>query len=118
MLLVRSGRHGFQLGLDNLFHFPDPTQVGVNVVLFLAVENLLSVQVHFKAAIRAGGERDRHIATKSPEELVRHPRGGRVMLSRDTVHDVYEGFPFTGHHYPPSYELSEFFSESAWLEAR
>jgi hypothetical protein len=45
----------------------------------------------------AGGERDGYIARKGTKKLVRHPRGGRVMFSSDTVHDVNENFPLRSH---------------------
>ena len=104
-LLVSGGWHSVQLRLDRLLHFPHPDQVGHGVALFLPVENLLTIQIHFEPGIRAGGERDRYISAKGTEELVRHPRGGRAMLSSDTVHDVNQGFPLRRHLYPPLYEL-------------
>ena len=105
-MLVSSGWHSIQFLLDHFLQSPHYTQVWVDVAFFLPVENLLTIQIHFEPAIRAGGERDRDISAKSTKELVRHPRGGRVMFSSDAVHDVYENFPFRSHLYPPSYELA------------
>jgi hypothetical protein len=107
-LLVSSGWHSSELLLHYLLQSPHYTQVWVDVAFFLPVENLLTIQIHFEPAIRAGGERDRDISAKSTKELVRHPRGGRVMFSSDAVHDVYENFPFRSHLYPPSYELAAY----------
>jgi hypothetical protein len=91
--LVSGGWHSIEFLLNHLLQSPYHTQVWVDVTFFLAVENLLTIQIHFEPAIRTGGERDRNITTKSTKELVRHPRGGRVMFSSDAVHDVYENFP-------------------------
>src|SRR5262249_28703277 len=107
-----------QLLLDELFQLPQPDQVGhCTVRLLLAVENLLAIQIHFKPAIRARGQGDRYITTESTEELVRHPRGGRVMFSTDTVQDVDQRFPLS-HRYPPSYELASHPSQSTWQYAQ
>jgi hypothetical protein len=107
-LLVSSGWHSIQFLLDHFLQSPHYTQVWVDVAFFLPVENLLTIQIHFEPAIRAGGERDRDISAKSTKELVRHPRGGRVMFSSDAVHDVHENFPLRSHLYPPSYELAAY----------
>ena len=107
-MLVSSGWHSSELLLHYLLQSPHYTQVWVDVAFFLPVENLLTIHIHFEPAIRAGGERNRDISTKGTKELVRHPRGGRVMFSSDAVHDVYENFPFRSHLYPPSYELAAY----------
>jgi hypothetical protein len=104
-LLVSGCWHSIKLRLDRLLHFPHPDEVGHSVALFLPVENLLTIQIHFKPGIGAGGERDSCISAKGTKELVRHPRGGRVMFSSDAVHDINQDFPFRGHLYPPLYEL-------------
>ena len=86
-LVSRSG--GFkriQLLLHHLFPLPYTHQVGHRLALRLhAVKNYLAIQTHFEAAIGTRGQGDRYITTESTEELVRHPRGGRVMFSTDTV---------------------------------
>ena len=106
-LLVSGGWHSVQLRLDYLLHFPNPDQVGHSIALFLPVENLLTIEVYFEPAIRAGGERNCSISTKCTEELVRHPRGGRAMFSSDTVQDINQNFPLRcGHYYPPLCKLS------------
>src|SRR5262245_5710572 len=105
-LLVSGGWHSSKLLLNHLLQSPHDTQVRVDVAFFLPVENLLTIQIHFEPAIRAGGERNRDISAKSTKELVRHPRGGRVMFSSDAIHDVNKNFPLRSHLYPPSYELS------------
>jgi hypothetical protein len=105
-LLVSSGWHSSEFLLNYLLQSPHYTQVWVDVAFFLPVENLLTIQIHFEPAIRTGGERDRDISAKGTKELVRHPRGGRVMFSSDAVHDVHENFPLRSHLYPPSYELA------------
>ena len=107
-MLVSSGWHSIEFLLNHLLQSPYHTQVWIDVTFFLAVENLLTIQIHFEPAICTGGERDRNITTKSTKELVRHPRGGRVMFSSDAVHDVHENFPLRSHLYPPSYELTAY----------
>ena len=102
-LLVSSGWQSIQFLLDHFLQSPHYTQVWVDVAFFLPVENLLTIQIHFEPAIRAGGERDCNISTKGTKELIRHPRGGCVMFSSDAVHDVHENFPFRSHPDPPSY---------------
>jgi hypothetical protein len=104
-LLVSGGWHSIEFLLNHFLQSPYHTQVWVDVAFFLPVENLLTIQIHFEPAIRTGGERDRNISAKGTKELVRHPRGGRVMFSSDAVHDVHKHFPLRRHHYPPSYEL-------------
>jgi hypothetical protein len=107
-LLVSSGWHSSEFLLNHLLQSPHYTQVWVDVAFFLPVENLLTIHIHFEPAIGAGGERNRNILIKGTKELVRHPRGGRVMSSSDAVHDVHENFPLRSHLYPPSYELSAY----------
>jgi len=97
-LLVSSSRHSIELLLNYLLQSPYHTQVWVDVAFFLPIENLLTIEIHFEPAICAGGERDRNISAKGTKELVRHPRGGRVMFSSDAVHDIYEHFPLRSHH--------------------
>ena len=104
-MLVSGGWHSGEFLLDHLLQSPHYTQVWVDVAFLLPVENLLTIHIHFEPAICAGGERNGDISTKGTKELVRHPRGGRVMFSSDAVHDVYENFPLRSHPYPPSYEL-------------
>ena len=104
-MLVSGGWHSSELLLDHLLQSPYDTQIWVDVAFFLAVENLLTIHIHFEPAIRTGGERNRDISRKGAKELVRHPRGGRVMFSSDAVHDVHENFPLRSHLYPPSYGL-------------
>jgi len=105
-LLVSGGWHSSEFFLNHLLQSPYYTQIWVDVAFFLAVENLLTIHIHFEPAIGAGGERNGDISTKGTKKLVRHPRGGRVMFSSDAVHDVHENFPLRSHLYPPSYELA------------
>ena len=102
--LIRSCGHGIQFFLNDLFHLSDPPQVRVDVPFFFPIENLFPVHVHFEAAIGTWGEGDGSISTKGAKELVRHPRGGSVMLSGDAVHNIQQHFPFRGHRYSPSSE--------------
>ena len=89
-VLVSSGWHSIELRLHHLLPFPHSYQVGHWLALFLhAVENLLTIQVHFEPAVCTRGQRNSYISTKGTKEFVRHPRGGREMFSTDTVHDVY-----------------------------
>jgi hypothetical protein len=97
VLLVSSGRNGIKFGLNDLFHLADPTQVRIDVTFFLAIKYFLAVQIHFKTTIGTWRQRNRNIPTVRPKELVRHPRGGCVMLSSDTVDDVNQRFPFFSH---------------------
>jgi hypothetical protein len=96
-LVIGSSGNRIQLGLDHLFELANPTQLWKSVILFLLVEDLFPIQIHFKPAICPWGKRNSHIATKGTKKLVRHPRGGRVMLSSDTIHDIDESFPLTSH---------------------
>lgn len=100
-LLVGCSRNSVELGLDDLFHLADSAQFRIDVAFFLTVENLLAVQIHFETTIGTWGQRNRNTAAVCPKELVRHPRGGRVMLSSDAVNDVNQCFPFFGHVHPP-----------------
>jgi hypothetical protein len=84
-----------------LLHLPDAPKLGVNVTLFFLIEDLLTVQIDLKPAIFTRGDRDRSVTTISPEKLVRHPRGGRVMLSRDAVDNIQQYFPFRSHFNSP-----------------
>jgi hypothetical protein len=96
-LVIGSSGNRIQLGLDHLFELPNPTQLWKSVILFLLIKDLLPIQIHFKPAICPWGKRNSHITSKGTKELVRHPRGGRVMLSSDTIHDINESFPLTSH---------------------
>jgi hypothetical protein len=99
--LVR-GDQRVQFGLDHLLQLPDSVQVGVFPFLRLPVKNLLAIQVHFKSAVRARGERNPYIWPKAAKEFVRQPRGGRVELSRHTVQDIHQYFPLAiGRHGSP-----------------
>ena len=88
-MLVSGGWHSIELLPDHFLQSPYHTQVWVDVAFCLPVENLLTIHIHFEPAICTRGERDCDISTKGTKELVRHPRGGRVMFSTDTVQDVY-----------------------------
>jgi hypothetical protein len=87
-VLVSGGWHSSEFLLDYLLQSSYHTQVWIDVAFFLPVEDLLAIQIHFKPAICTGSERDRYIATKCTKKLVRHPRGGRVMFSSDTVYNI------------------------------
>ena len=89
-MLISSGWHSIEFRLHHLLPFPHSYQVGHRLALFLhAVENLLTIQIHFEPAVCTRGQRDAYISTKGTEELVRHPRGGREMFSTDTIHNIY-----------------------------
>ena len=87
-MLVSGGWHSSEFLLDYLLQSPYHTQVWIDVAFFLPVEDLLTIQIHFKPAIRTGSEGNRYIARKGTKKLVRHPRGGRVMFSSDAVYNV------------------------------
>ena len=99
-LVSGSGLESIQLLLHHLFESPHHAQVWVNVTLFLPIENLLTIEVHLEPAIRARGDTHSNVTAKRTEKLVRHPRGGRVMFSRDAVNDIHESFPFRSHQLP------------------
>jgi len=99
--LVSSGWHSIQLGLHDLFHLANPDQIRHRIAFFFPVKNLLTIEIHFEAAIGAGGEREGSVTTKRTEKLVRHPRGGRGMFSSHAVDDVYQHFPFCCHDRSP-----------------
>ena len=82
------------LGGDDFFHLPDAGKVGVDVPLSLLVENLLAVQEHFHDALAARGDSDCGVRAVGPEKLVRHPRGGSVVLSRHAVGNLQLNFAF------------------------
>lgn len=94
--LLVSGYERFQPGLDHSLQFPDHCEVGVDVPLFLPVEDLLPIQVNFEAAIRPRGEGNGSFWTKSSEKFVGHPRGRGVVLSSDAVQNVHKHFPLWG----------------------
>ena len=104
LLVVGVGWDRVQLCLNLPFHLPDPGQVWINLSLFQPVKNLLPVHIDFHPAVSTGGNRDSYIAAEGPEELVRHPRGGCVVLSRNAVNDLHMSFTaITCHRNPPLY---------------
>ena len=102
-LVVGCGWYSLQLRRYYLFHLPNTREVGIYVALSFAVEDLLTIQIDFDATLPTRLERDRNITAVGPEELIRHPRGGRMVLSRYAVYDLYMGFALTTSHiFPPS----------------
>ena len=93
-LLVSSGLDRIQFRLHNLLHLPYPNQVGHDIALFLPVEDLLAIEIHFKTTVGTRGQGHGNITSIATKKLVRHPRGGRVMFSSDAIHDINKGFPF------------------------
>ena len=84
--LVIGGRR-YQIGYlsrDYLFHLADPRQVGVNA-LGLFVEDPLTIQEYFHDALAARRDCYGCIGAVGSEELIRHPRGGSMVLSRHAV---------------------------------
>ena len=84
---VGSRRDGVQFLLDQDFQFTDPCEVGI-FALFLAVQDLFTVQVDLQPSGTAGGKGYGCGGTVCPEELIRQPRGGGMVLSRDAVNDL------------------------------
>ena len=95
MLVI--GGYSFQaadsLG-DGFLHLADPSQVGINIPLSLLIEDLLAVYKNFHNALAARGDGYRRIRSIGPEEFIRHPRGGSVVLSRYAVSNLYLNFAF------------------------
>ena len=77
-----------QLGVDDLAHFPDPFQVGVDIAFALLVEDPLTIEEDFHDALAAGGDRDCNVFAIMPEKFIRHPRGDSVVLSTNAVGDL------------------------------
>ena len=96
LVVGRSGycAYAFNLGSDYFLHLADPGQVGVDIAFALLVEDPLSVQEYFHDALAARRYGYRCIGTVGSEELIRHPRGGSVVLSRYAVGDFQLDFPF------------------------
>ena len=79
---------------DDLLHLADAAQVGENVAFAELVENPLAVHEHFHNALAPGGDGYGNVGAEGMEELIRHPRGGSVMLSRNAISDFYLDFTF------------------------
>ncbi len=94
-------RERFQFFRNDFFHVADSAEIGEFVVFGLLIKDEFIIQAHFQSAIRAWGDGDRGIRAISPKELVRHPRGGRVMLSRYAIDDIQMNFPLRGHNTSP-----------------
>ena len=79
---------------DALLHLADPSQVGIDLAFALLVEDALSVDEDFHDALAAGGNGDSSVRPVGPEKLIRHPRGGSEMLSRNAISDLYLDLSF------------------------
>ena len=85
LVVGRCRLESLQLGIDDLAHFPDPFQVGVDVAFALLVEDPLTIEEHFHDALAAGGNCNGDICAIVPEKFIRHPRGDSVVLSTNAV---------------------------------
>lgn len=81
------------LGPNNVPKLLHPGEVGVLAVFFRPIEYLLSVQIDLQATIGPGGQRDPDVASEVSVEFIRHPRGGRMVLSRYAIDNVDVNFP-------------------------
>ena len=88
LVVGRRRLKGLQLGVDDLAHFPDPFQVGVDVAFALLVEDALTIEENFHDALAAGGNRNGNVCAIVPEKFIRHPRGDSVVLSTNAVGDL------------------------------
>ena len=100
LVVGRSRLEGLELGVDDLAHFPDPFQVGVDVAFALLVEYPLTIEEYFHDALSAGGDSNGSVLAIVPEKFIRHPRGDSVVLSTYAVGDLYLELAF--HLVPPS----------------
>ena len=105
-LVVGGSRlESLDLRVDDLAHFPDPLQVGVDVAFALLVEDPLTIEENFHDALAAGGDCDGSVFAIVPEKFIRHPRGDSVVLSTYAVGDLYLELAF---HIIGSSECPEF----------
>ncbi len=88
IVVGRCRLESLQLGVDDLAHFPDPLQVGVDVTFALLVEDALTIEEYFHDALSARGNGNRCVFAVMPEKFIRHPRGDSVVLSTDAVGDL------------------------------
>ena len=87
LIVGRRRLESLQLGIDELTHLPYPFQIGVDVAFALLVEDPLTIEEHFHDALAPRGNSNGSVRTVSSEKLIRHPRGGSEVLSRDAVGD-------------------------------
>ena len=100
LVVGRCRLESLQLGVDDLAHFPDPFQVGVDVAFALLVEDPLAIEEYFHDALAAGRYCDSNVFAIVPEKFIRHPRGDSVVLSTNAVGNLYLELAF--HLVPPS----------------
>ena len=79
---------------DDFSHSPNPLQVGENVVFTFFIVDPLAVYENFHDALTPRGDGHGHIGSVVAEELVRHPRGGTEVLSRNAVGNLDLDFSF------------------------
>jgi hypothetical protein len=100
LVVGRRRLEGLELGVDDLAHFPDPFQVGVDVAFALLVEYPLTIEEYFHDALSARGDSNGGVCAIVPEKFIRHPRGDSVVLSTYAVGNLYLELSF--HLVPPS----------------
>ena len=100
LVVSRSWLEVFKLGIDNLAHFPNPCQVGVDIAFAFLVEYPLAIEEYFHNALAAGRNSEGSIWAIVPEKFIRHPRGDSVVLSTYAVGNLNLKLSF--HLVPPS----------------
>ena len=88
LVVSRSWLEVFKLGIDNLAHFPNPCQVGVDIAFAFLVEYPLAIEEYFHDALAARRDSYGCIWTVVPEKFIRHPRGDRIVASRYAVDNL------------------------------
>ena len=101
LVVSRSWLEVFKFGVDNLAHFPNPCQVGIDIAFAFLVEYPLAIEEYFHDALAAGGNSDGSIWAIVPEKFIRHPRGDSVVLSRYAV--SYLNLKLSFHLAPPGH---------------
>ncbi len=85
LVIGRCRLESLQLGVDDLAHFPDPFQVGIDIAFALLVEDPLAIEEYFHDTLAAGRYCDSNVFAIVSEKFIRHPRGDSVVLSTNAV---------------------------------
>ena len=72
----------------------DPGQTRIDASLGCSVVNPFAVYEDFQDSLPSRRESDRSVGSEVSEKLIRQPRGGAQVLSRDAVGNFYLDFAF------------------------
>ncbi len=72
----------------------DPGQAWVDASLGRSIVDPFAVYEDFQDSLPSRGESDCGVGSEVPEKLIRQPRGGAQVLSRDAVGNFYLDFAF------------------------